>query len=131
MTATRQTQQRAAIFNALDDAEGFQSAQELHDEMNRRGTKVGLATVYRTLQTLADAGDLDVVLNESGETIYRRCESAEHHHHLVCRGCGTSVELPSQEIEKWASTIARRYEFTEITHVAELFGSCRACSTAS
>ena len=131
MKRARQTPQRTSIREELDSADGFQSAQDLHDEMKRRGTNVALATVYRTLQTLAAAGEVDVLRDESGETLYRRCGSSEHHHHLVCRGCGVSVELPSHEIETWASKVARRHRFTDVTHVAELFGTCIECSTRS
>jgi Fur family ferric uptake transcriptional regulator len=89
---------------------------------------VGLATVYRALQAFVASGEVDVVLNEEGEAIYRRCDSDGHHHHLVCRSCGLSVELPSEEVETWATKLARRHRFTSVVHVAELFGLCRACS---
>ena len=128
MAPRRRTPQLAAIVGSLEDTTAFRSAQEIHDELVRGGHRVGLATVYRTLQSLADAGEVDVLRNEEGETIYRRCDSHEHHHHLVCRGCGVSVELRNDEIESWASAIARRHGFREVAHVTELFGTCQGCS---
>ena len=125
----RTTKQRSAIVEALDSASGFRSAQELHDEMKRSGASVGLTTVYRTLQALAHSGDVDALLRDDGETIYRRCGSHEHHHHLVCRDCGTTVELANDEVEAWAAGAARRHGFTQVTHTAELYGLCGGCSS--
>ena len=124
----RTTRQRSAIVDALDSAPGFRSAQELHDELKRSGASVGLTTVYRTLQALARSGEVDALLRDDGETIYRRCGSDEHHHHLVCRDCGTSVELANDEVEAWAAGAARRHGFTQVTHTAELYGLCGGCS---
>ena len=80
----RPTRQRRAVIEAMGSFDDFRSAQEIHDLLGQRGDPVGLATVYRTLQRLADAGEVDLLRTEGGETIYRRC-SDSHHHHLVCR----------------------------------------------
>lgn len=130
MTRPRQrriTSQRAAIQGALQSAAGFRSAQELHDDLLRQGHSVGLATVYRELQTLSGGGEIDSLVNPSGETIYRLCASDEHHHHLVCRACGASVEVASDEVERWAHSTARSHGFSSVTHVAELYGLCERC----
>lgn len=89
----RATRQRAAVAAALDEVDEFRSAQELHDMLKHKGDAVGLTTVYRTLQNLADAGEVDVLRTSDGESVYRRCSSGEHHHHLVCRVCGKAVEV--------------------------------------
>lgn len=123
----RPTRQRAAIAAVLDDAGAFLSAQELHDELRRKGTRVGLTTVYRTLQALAEAGDVDVLRSGDGNTLYRRCATDDHHHHLVCRACGHSVEIAGDAVEDWAERAARRHGFSAITHTAEVYGLCRSC----
>ena len=125
----RSTRQRDAIQAALRRAARFLSAQELHRDMRRSGDRVGLTTVYRTLQSLAETGEVDVLTNTDGEAIYRRCRSEDHHHHLVCRACGNSVEVASEEVERWAGETARRHDYTAVTHTAELYGLCRACTT--
>lgn len=124
----RSTAQRRAISEVLDAAEGFRTAQEIHSVLRRRGRGVGLTTVYRTLQALADGGEVDVLLSDDGEAMYRRCRSEDHHHHLVCRSCGRSVEVESPEVEKWARRTARRHGFRDITHTAEVFGHCTDCA---
>lgn len=124
----RSTRQRTAIRAALDRAGAFRTAQHLHDELRAAGENVGLTTVYRTLQGLADAGEVDALRTADGETIYRRCATDEHHHHLVCRSCGTSVEVGSDEVERWAAQTALRHGFTDVEHTAELYGLCGSCT---
>src|SRR5699024_9136283 len=64
--------------------------------MRSTGTPIGLATGYRILQALAEAGEVDVVRTGDGEALYRLCRSTEHHHHLLCRRCGRAVELDAR-----------------------------------
>jgi Fur family transcriptional regulator, ferric uptake regulator len=129
MTKQRSTRQRVAIKDALNDAGGFRSAQELHEQLRAGGDRVGLTTVYRTLQTLSDAGEIDVVRREDGESVYRRCLTGGHHHHLVCRSCGYSVEIDNEDVERWADAAARTHGFIDVTHDLELFGVCRTCAS--
>lgn len=124
----RSTKQRSAISRALDEVRGFRTAQDMHALLRRKGSRVGLTTVYRNLQALAEAGEVDVVVSGEGEAMYRRCATNDHHHHLVCRECGTSVEVQSTDVEKWASRVARRHGFSQATHTAEIYGLCRSCS---
>ena len=71
----------------LADVEEFRSAEELHAPLRDGGAKVGLATVYRTLQAMAADGAIDMLRTADGEAVYR-ARSTGHHHHLVCRECG-------------------------------------------
>lgn len=123
----RSTRQRSALIALLDRTPEFRTAQELHDELRRDGETIGLTTVYRTLQTLTDAGAVDVLRTDTGEAIYRRC-STEHHHHLVCRRCGYTVEVDGPEVERWARTTAAEHGFTDTSHSVEVFGLCAECS---
>lgn len=129
-TSRRSTRQRAAIVEALRNASGFKSAQGLHLEMSQAGERVGLATVYRNLQSMAEAGEVDVLQNELGEAIFRLCAASEHHHHLVCRSCGRSEEIKAHEVEAWAADVAREHGFQNVTHTAEVFGLCKDCAIA-
>lgn len=122
----RPTRQRLAVAAALHTFDDFRSAQEIHDRITEQGESVGLATVYRTLAALAEADEIDMLRTEDGEAIWRRC-SNEHHHHLVCRVCGATVEVEGPVVEKWTRTIAAEHGFTEISHTLEVFGTCPAC----
>ena len=128
MTATgvRATRQRAAISALLEKLDDFRSAQELHDELRRRGEGIGLTTVYRTLQTMAANGLVDTLRTDTGESVYRRC-SDDHHHHLVCRVCGRTVEIVAPTVEAWARSVAAEHDFAEVSHTVELLGVCASC----
>ena len=123
----RATRQRGAIIALLDTVEEFRSAQELHDELRRRGENIGLTTVYRTLQSLAGADLVDMVRTDTGESVYRRCAGTTHHHHLVCRGCGSAVEVSGREVEAWAAEVAAAHGYSDVSHTIELFGTCADC----
>jgi len=124
----RQTKQRAAIVEVLGQG-GFRSAQDWHDLLRHGGAATGLATVYRALQALAESGDVDAVVTESGETLYRLCEAREvHHHHLRCRVCGAAEDIDMPSIEAWASQVGAEHGFSRIDHVVELTGVCKDCS---
>jgi Fur family ferric uptake transcriptional regulator len=126
-TGVRATRQRAAIIALLDTVDEFRSAQELHDELRRRGENIGLTTVYRTLQSLSAADLVDMVRTDTGESVYRRCEGDDHHHHLVCRTCGSAVEVSGREVEAWAAEVAEEHGFSNVSHTIELFGTCGQC----
>ena len=124
----RDTRQRRALRERLEDSDTFLSARQLHDELRAAGDKVGLATVYRTLQGMLESGEVDAVRADDGETLYRKC-GPRHHHHLVCRNCGLTVELDGPSVERWATKAADDNGFTDVKHVVELFGLCSDCST--
>lgn len=124
----RMTRQRSALTAALSGLDDFRSAQELHELLRTQGERVGLATVYRTLQSLADDGEVDMLRRVDGEAVYRRCARREHHHHLICRVCGSAVELDGPGVEAWAAQMAAAHGFSEVEHTMELTGLCAACS---
>lgn len=126
----RSTRQRSEIIAALRSGRAFRTAQELHAELRRSGSSVGLTTVYRNLQALAVEGDVDAVVGPTGESMFRICTTEDHHHHLVCTNCRTSIEVDSDALEDWASSTAQRHGFTVVDHVAELFGLCGSCSAS-
>jgi Fur family transcriptional regulator, ferric uptake regulator len=128
LPGVRTTRQRTAVAELLERVDGFKSAQDLHDLLRAAGASVGLTTVYRHLQSLADAGQVDVLRTSDGEAVYRRCPTDAHHHHLVCRGCGRSVEVEGPEVEAWASRIADQHGFTAVSHTVEVFGTCGQCA---
>jgi Fur family transcriptional regulator, ferric uptake regulator len=119
----RPTRQRIAVTEALASFDDFRSAQEIHELLDRRGAKVGLATVYRTLQRLSEAREVDMLRTEDGEAVYRRC-SDTHHHHLVCRECGATVEIEGPAVERWTTAMAAEHGFADVSHTLEIFGTC-------
>lgn len=127
----RMTKQRQAVFEELQRVSDFRSAQQIFDDLQRQGHKVGLATVYRNLQALAESEDIDSVRSNDGETLYRLCMTEKHHHHLVCRLCGSTREIEQADIEAWVNRIASQFAFSSVDHHMELFGVCSTCSVKS
>ena len=113
----------------LADLSGFRSAQDIYAELRRLGEGVGLTTVYRHLQVLTEDGAVDTLSDEAGETLYRRCETSAHHHHVTCRSCGRSVEVEGRAVERWAERVATEAGFTDVDHTVEIFGICPKCAS--
>ncbi len=124
----RNTWQRERVREALADARGFVSAQSLHATLRDENTGIGLATVYRALAGLAAQGDADSLQSPEGEALYRACTSTGHHHHLICRNCGLTVEIAADEVETWAKGVAAEHGFTGAAHVVDVFGLCANCT---
>lgn len=123
----RNTWQREAVRAALAEREYFVSAQALHAALRDGGSPIGLATVYRALTDLADEGEADS-LQQEGEALYRACTPGSHHHHLICRSCGMTVEITADPVEEWAQQVAAQHGFTRAEHIVDVFGLCEACS---
>ncbi len=125
------TRQGLAVERVLTEADTFMSAQDIHAALRERHDSVGLATVYRHLQRMLDAGTIDSVKGGDDEQVYRLCGSVRHHHHLVCRSCRRSTELESAEVERWAERQASQLGYTDVEHTVEIFGICEACRSSS
>jgi Fur family ferric uptake transcriptional regulator len=124
----RTTRQKRALDEVLAACADFRSAQDLHADLRAGGTRVGLTTVYNNLRALADRGAVDTLRTEAGETLYRRCQSDSHHHHLVCRVCGRAVEISGPAVERWADAAAATEGFVDVRHTVEIVGTCRQCA---
>ena len=110
----RATRQRAAVAGVLQDVDDFRSAQALHE----------------MLKAMVDIGEIDVLVSADGESLYRRCgQSTGHHHHLVCRDCGLTVEVEGPAVERWTHAVATAHGFTDVSHTLDIFGLCERCSS--
>ena len=128
--AQRNTWQRDRVREALGDARGFVSAQSLHATLREENTGIGLATVYRALAGLAAQGEADSLQSPEGEALYRACSSTGHHHHLICRSCGLTVEIEATDVEQWARSTAESHGFRDAEHIVDIFGLCASCAAA-
>jgi Fur family ferric uptake transcriptional regulator len=127
----RSTRQKRALAAILEASDGFRSAQELHAELQAQGENIALTTVYNQVRALADAGQLDAFRSDDGETRYRRCASGEHHHHLVCRHCGSAIEVEGPVVERWAARTGKEHGFIDVTHTVEILGTCPDCAPSA
>jgi Fur family transcriptional regulator, ferric uptake regulator len=125
-TLKRNTWQKSAVKQALSEESGFRSAQQLHQVLKTSGPAIGLATVYRALSDLVAVGEADSLQSSDGEMLYRACGEG-HHHHLICRNCGKTVEIEAKKLEAWADQVAKEYGFSNSNHVIDIFGNCPSC----
>jgi len=129
VTAKRNTWQKDAVRHVLGEVPGFVSAQQLHQVLHAHGSPIGLATVYRALAELAANNDADSITSTDGQTLFRAC-TTNHHHHLICRECGLTVEIDADQVESWAAKMAGANGFSDVSHTIELFGVCAGCRPA-
>lgn len=126
--ARRNTWQREAVRAALAEIGGFVSAQALHSRLEVSGRGMGLATVYRALADLAEMNEADSLHSPNGEVLYRACAASGHHHHLICRNCGHTVEITAEPVEAWAQAVAAEHGFDQPSHTVDVFGRCADCA---
>ena len=129
--AARVTAPRRALSALIARQSGHFTANDLIDDARGRGVSVGRATVFRTLDLLADQGQLERIDLPTGEHAYVACAPQKHHHHVVCRNCGKSVEVADAGLQSVVGEIARRSGYTVDSHRLELFGLCPACRGAA
>jgi Fur family ferric uptake transcriptional regulator len=122
----RPTRQRVRVLSELMGERDDVTAQELYERLRSGGERLGLATVYRTLGLLAEAGVIDALSHRPGELCYRWCGQG-HHHHLVCSSCHRVVELADCELDPWLERISRAHGFVTTGHRLEVSGLCGAC----
>jgi Fur family transcriptional regulator, ferric uptake regulator len=122
----RPTSRRLQVLEALARERDDATARTIHGRLRRAGTRVGLATVYRTLALLSEHGVVDALAHHPSETCYRLCGDA-HHHHLVCSGCHRVVELAECDLGTWLEQAAARHGFVATEHRLEVTGLCSDC----
>jgi Fur family ferric uptake transcriptional regulator len=122
----RLTPQRLAVIEAVHEAEGHISAEELYAQVQRTYPEVNISTVYRTLQLLKRLGL--VTETDMGEGILRYHHADEgHHHHLICQECGRIIDLDESVLDSLAGALLRKYGFVpDFKHLA-IFGCCLGC----
>lgn len=124
----KSTIQRDLIITEFLRSKGHISAEELYSKLKKKHSSLGLATVYRTLKILTEAGLADERRFNDGYTRYELRTGGAHHDHLVCTGCGLVEEFENEEIEKLQMKVANAYSFAIRDHKLELYGLCKACS---
>lgn len=123
----RVTRPRMLIEQTLSELSRFATAQEITDILRNRGTRIGTTTAYRNLQLMAGQGKLDVI-HLNGETLYRACADHRHHHHIMCRSCGKTIEIEIPGLEQWIEQAAGKLHYVEVTHELEIYGLCPRCA---
>ena len=119
----RGTSQHTAVLDSLRGSDRFRTAQDIYSELRGNGARIGLTTVYRHLQRLADDGTIHAVQTTDRQIAYRLCSPGSHYH-LVCTGCGAGIEIADPELETWVESEASRRGYSDLSHRIDIFGTC-------
>lgn len=123
----RLTAQRRALLAVVNRRRGTFTALELHEQARRSEPRLGLATTYRTVELLREAGSIRPLAGAEPRA-YVRCHPG-HHHHLVCVACGgvEETELCGAPSE---AELAKRHGFAPEAHELDIYGTCARCNAA-
>jgi Fur family transcriptional regulator, ferric uptake regulator len=122
---------RTALVDLLDTQTCCASAADLHDTLRQRGRNVGLASVYRVLDSLLESGLVQRVDVGDGVARYEPVRAAEeHHHHLVCTGCGKVEAFTDPGLERAIHRVEETSGYAVDTHDVVLHGACADCQPA-
>lgn len=125
----RLTAQRLLVAEALRKADRTVGAVELYDTLRRSNPRIGRATVFRTLDLLVEMGLAQRFEGDGHVHLYTSCKPA-HHHHLVCRRCGSSADIDDAEVETLIASVRRRHGFAVDHGSLDFYGMCATCAEA-
>ena len=123
----KRTSQRELILDVFLKTEGHSSAEEMYQFVKAEDPSVGFTTVYRTLKLLAECRLASEVAFHDGIARYEHQYNRRSHHHMVCTGCGSSVEFFSNEVDKLERDIGRKYHYMTTRHSFQIYGVCEDC----
>lgn len=121
----RSTEQRKLIVATFFETEAHATIEELLSRVREIDSRVGYATVYRTMKMLSEGGMANELHFGDGATRYEIADDDAHHDHLICEDCGLIIEFEEPLIEELQERIANQYQFQLTHHKHELYGFCR------
>jgi Fur family ferric uptake transcriptional regulator len=121
----KETKQRRRVVELFITMNTHASAEDLHEATRKAGQNIGLATVYRTLNMLADAGLVEQKSFGDGRHLFELKHPEHHHDHLICMDCGAVIEFENEAIEALQEKVAAEHGFQLVTHRLDLFGRCQ------
>ena len=123
----RRSHPRLLIYQELSDAQMPLTPQEVYQRLLRKGKKIGLTSIYRSLELFESLGFVFKIINGSNVK-YKLCELENHHHHIVCKACGNVVELNFCDISDWSKKVTESTGYQVVDHQLNFFGFCKTCS---
>lgn len=115
------------IETLLENQSKHYTIEELYDEINQKRPSIGLATVYRTVNTLCELEILAKLELADGYDRYELKDDAHHHHHLICENCGRVIEVREDFLDELEEKIERTYQFQVLGHMLKFYGLCGTC----
>jgi len=122
----RMSHPRLLVYQELFGAIRPLSPQELYQNLLKKEKRVGLTSIYRSLELFESLGMVFKLMNGSNVK-YKLCELEDHHHHIVCKNCGNVVELNFCDISKWSKKVTESTGYQVTDHQLNFYGFCKAC----
>ncbi len=120
------TAQRRAVLKAIANSHEHLTPAEVHERVKQENSKIGLVTVYRTLELLSELGLICQVHREGKSQSYTLAPSG-HHHHMICSECGTVADFNDCDLGELETRLSRETGFEIEGHLLEFYGRCRNC----
>jgi Fur family transcriptional regulator, ferric uptake regulator len=117
---------RLLIYQVLSDTKTPLSPQELYQILLKKQKRIGLTSIYRSLDLFESMGMVFKIINGSSVK-YKLCEIEDHHHHIICKACGNVVELNFCDISDWSKKVTESTGYQVIDHQLNFYGFCKAC----
>jgi Fur family ferric uptake transcriptional regulator len=123
---------RRLVVEFLSHQDCCLSAQEIHDRVRAKGARIGIASVYRALEGLAELGLVQRVDLGDGVSRFEPADpTGDHHHHLVCDDCGRVEPFADPALEAALERVAGGRGYDVAAHDVVLRGACEDCKTRS
>ena len=122
---SRRTRSQTQVLDLLKQLESAISAQDLYAQLKQRQIRVGLATVYRALDSLKLEGAVQMRTLPNGESLYSLAQTDKHH--LTCLRCDRSIEVAECPVHALEHHLNESHQFQIFYHTLEFFGLCEDC----
>lgn len=124
----KNTSKRELVFETVFNSRKHLSVDEIYQKVKTNDSKIGIATVFRTLKLLKSKNLIREINIGDGKSRYEPSFQCSHHDHLICTECGTVLEAVDPRIEKLQMELCRNNQFSPVSHHLEIFGTCAACN---
>jgi Fe2+ or Zn2+ uptake regulation protein len=121
------TPKRIAIIEILMKEPGYLSPEEIWRKMKRQFNHIGLPTVYRNLEELADGNVISKITHPNRQLYYFFCGNNEHHHHFVCLSCRNVDDINFCAIHELRKEVKKKLNAQVVSHILQVNGLCKEC----
>jgi len=121
------TPHRELILDNFIANEGHRSVEDIFRLVREEDPRIGYTTVYRTMKLLAECGLAREIDLADGITRYEHLYNHQHHDHMICMECGSSIEFYNAAIEAVQDSASEQLGFRVLDHRLQIYGLCKNC----
>jgi Fe2+ or Zn2+ uptake regulation protein len=121
------TPKRLAILEILKNESVYLSPEEVWRKLRKQFSRVGLPTVYRNLEELAQGDVISKVTHPNRQLYYYFCLNSSHHHHFICLSCRTVEDIDFCMFRELEKRVKQELKGRVVSHILQVNGLCRKC----